>query len=138
MSLSIKNRIGEIHPACSYVGMQPIKKVAPPIKSKETRKVYFRPILSPKFPNNSDPKGLIRYVVATIPSVSIKLLPPAGNNCMDKILAIITANKRSYHSISVPTEDAIITNRRLFFFSGLITASFAKSGGVETEAMYAL
>ena len=57
---------------------------------------------------------------------------------MDKILAIITANKRSYHSISVPTDDATITNRRLFFFSGLITASLAKSGGVETEAMYTL
>jgi hypothetical protein len=38
-----------------------------------------------------------------------------GKNCSDKITARLPKIKKSYHSISVPTDEAIITDHNLFF-----------------------
>ena len=40
-----------------HYGPKRIKKVAPPISTRVSRKVYFRPMISPSLPKNRAPKG---------------------------------------------------------------------------------
>ena len=44
-------------PIEAYVGRSPIKMVDKPMVSKEATNVAFRPIRSPKWPNNAEPTG---------------------------------------------------------------------------------
>ena len=54
----------------AYEGSKPIKIVDKPMVSKEATSVAFRPIRSPKCPNNADPTGR-----------AIKARPKVANDC---------------------------------------------------------
>jgi hypothetical protein len=47
-----------------------------------------------------------------------------GKNCADKMVARLPKMKKSYHSISVPTDEAAMTNQSVFFSVPDITVGF--------------
>jgi hypothetical protein len=82
-----------------------------------TRNVYFRPTLSPSLPKTNAPKGRTTNPAAKVASVERKAAVGFvfGKNCSDKIVARLPKIKKSYHSISVPTEEAVITDQNFFY-----------------------
>ena len=100
-------------PAVSKVGSKPIAAVATPMRVIVTRKVYFRPILSPKYPNNIAPNGRTPKPAPKIASdanvAAVGL--SAGKNSFPINAANMPYTKKSYHSNTVPSDDAVITRR---------------------------
>lgn len=80
-----------------------------------TRKEYFLPVLSPKYPKSNAPKGRIARPDARVNKAMTKAGP--GGRDEKKCLAILDAKdayrEKSYHSKIVPRLDATIT--RIWF-----------------------
>jgi len=51
-------------PICAYVGRKPTRTVATPMTVIVTRKVYFRPMMSPSAPKKTAPNGRTRNPAA--------------------------------------------------------------------------
>src|SRR5690606_30710016 len=86
-------------------------KVAPPISSNVTIKVYFLPIISPRRPKNNAPNGLTTNPAAKVAKVERKAAVglSAGKNLVEITIDKLPKIKKSYHSMSVPSEEAPIT-----------------------------
>ena len=79
---------------------------------------------SPMLPKINDPIGLNMKDETTTANVSKKCDDPSfGNNWVDNTLAKIIAKNISYHSISVPTEEAKIIWKILSFFTTVCEGS---------------
>jgi len=63
MNLNKINMIGAINPTMSHVGSNPVAKVAVEKPNIVIIIIFFRPILSPKFPKNAPPNGRITNVI---------------------------------------------------------------------------
>ena len=71
----------------------PIKNVDKPMIRIVTKKVYLRPIMSPKRPNTSAPKGRTKKPAAKPNSVAMNAA--AGSRPAKKCLAMKIANEPS-------------------------------------------
>ena len=81
--------MGARKPMDSYDGIHPIKKVAPPMSTKVTMKVYFRPIKSPSLPKKSAPKGRTTKPAANVAKVLRKAA--VGLSCGKNFVEITVA-----------------------------------------------
>jgi hypothetical protein len=90
------------------------------VEEDESKKVYFLPTLSPSLPKTNAPKGRTTNPAANVASVERNAAVGFvfGKNCSDKIVARLPKIKKSYHSISVPTEEAVITDQRFLLSVG--------------------
>ena len=97
-------------------------KVEPPISTKVTMKVYFLPTISPSLPNTNAPKGRTIKPAAKVASVDKNAAVgfAFGKNCCARIDDKLPKMKKSYHSIKVPTDEAVITDQSFFFSSCMI------------------
>src|SRR5690606_1999891 len=93
------------------LGIQPIRKVAPPISIRVTMKVYFLPMRSPSLPKKSAPNGRTTKPAAKVAKVDRKAAVglSEGKNLVEITMERLPKIKKSYHSISVPNEEAPIT-----------------------------
>ncbi len=79
---SITRMIGAAMPMLAYVGSKPTAKVDSPISTMVTRKVYLRPIMSPRRPNTNAPNGRTRKPAAKAMRAKMKAVvsfTPAKN-----------------------------------------------------------
>jgi hypothetical protein len=85
--------------------------VARPIIVMVTRKVRLRPVLSPKCPNTSAPKGRAKNPAAKVSSARMKpsVSPALAKKCLAMVEASEPNRKKSYHSKTVPAEEAAMT-----------------------------
>src|SRR5690606_13913813 len=97
--------------------MQPIRNVAPPMSIKVTMNVYFIPFKSPNRPKKRAPKGRTTKPAANVAKVDSNAAVglSAGKNLVDNTMERLPNIKKSYHSISVPKEEAPMTFHKVFF-----------------------
>lgn len=78
-------------------------------------KVYFRPMTSPNLPKIKAPNGRTISPAEKVASVARKAAVgfSFGKNSVEMIVARLPKIKKSYHSMSVPTEDAVMMEARL-------------------------
>src|SRR5690606_29439455 len=88
-----------------------MRKVAPPMSTKVTIKVYLRPIISPSLPKNSAPNGRTTNPAAKVASVDKNAAVGLsdGKNFVEMTMDKLPKMKKSYHSMSVPKEEAPMT-----------------------------
>ena len=72
MSRSPISTIGAMMPQVAKPGSTPMKNVPMPISDMVTRNVYLRPIMSPRRPKISAPKGLTAKPAAKANSAKMK------------------------------------------------------------------
>src|SRR5688500_14649206 len=84
-----------------------------PIRVIVTREVYLRPIRSPRLPKSSAPK--VRTAKPEAKPSRVKMKAAVGLAPEKKVALMLAARdparERSYHSKTVPTEDAMMTFR---------------------------
>ena len=83
--------IGAAMPMVSEVGRMPTAKVAAPMITMVTRKVYLRPTRSPRRPNTRAPKGRTRKPAAN--ASSAKTLRVPSGNWLKKLAPMTTARE---------------------------------------------
>lgn len=78
-------------------------------------KVYFLPILSPNLPKINAPSGLMIKPAEKVASVARNAAVgfSLGKNWVEIMLARLPKIKKSYHSINVPADEAVINGARL-------------------------
>ena len=107
---------GAAMPMDAKPGSRPIANVAKPIRTMVITKVYLRPTRSPRRPKTTAPSGRTAKPAAKLSKV--KMNAAAGFTPEKKCLLISTAkaptSKKSYHSNTVPREDANTTSLSLF------------------------
>ena len=95
----------------AYEGSTPTRKVDRPMIRMVTRKVYLRPMRSPRLPKKAAPKGRTKKPAAKASSAKMKAvvsLTPL-KNCLAMIAASEPYRKKSYHSNTVPRDEARMT-----------------------------
>jgi hypothetical protein len=76
------------------------------------KSIDFLPCLSPKWPKSQLPNGLVKK---TMPYVAIERAIAVVSENLEKntnghtCAAAVVARKKSYHSMNVPTEAAVVT-----------------------------
>lgn len=96
-----------------------------PMIVKVTMKVFLRPVRSPSLPKMMAPKGLTNSPTEKVASVASRAAVGLsfGKKRVEMIVARLPNKKKSYHSIKVPAEDAVIILIRLFFDVGVWSKS---------------
>jgi hypothetical protein len=92
------SRMGAAMPQVAYVGITPMREVPRPISTMVTRKVYFRPKVSPKRPKMSAPSGRTANPAANANNVNTNAaegLTPE-KNLVAKIVLSVPYTKKSY------------------------------------------
>ncbi|MNX58307.1 hypothetical protein D3C86_891440 [compost metagenome] len=92
-----------------------------------TIKVYLRPIISPSRPKNNAPKGRTTNPAAKVANVDRKAAVglSEGKNFVEITMERLPKIKKSYHSMSVPMEEAPMTFQMLFVLLSFINNWFS-------------
>ncbi len=80
--------IGAAMPIEAWPGSRPTRKVEPPMMRMVTRKVYLRPIMSPRRPNTSAPNGRTMKPAAKVSRAKMnEVVGSPRKNCLPMMAA---------------------------------------------------
>lgn len=114
-TLTSRSSAGAKRPTEEYVGNRPVNVAPTPMTIILKRNANFRPTRSPSLPNTAPPNGLTAApdTNAAKAAKSERAGVELGKKTRDRTTTRDPYTKRSYHSITLPRVDAMVTKGSL-------------------------